>query len=71
MTVGSATYSIRVEGHLDAHWSPWLGEAELTREADGTTTVLLALVDQPQLHRVIAALRDIGVVLLELRRCSS
>jgi RimJ/RimL family protein N-acetyltransferase len=61
----STTYAIRVEGHLDDHWSAWLGGLDLTRDADGATTVTVA--DQAQLHGVLAGLRDIGAVVSELR----
>lgn len=61
------TYTIRVEGHLDDHWSAWLGDLDLTRDDDGHTTVTVSVADQAQLHGVLAGLRDIGAVLTELR----
>jgi RimJ/RimL family protein N-acetyltransferase len=60
-------YVIRVDGHLDDHWSAWLGALDLTRETDGTTGITVEVADQAQLHGVLAGLRDIGVVLTELR----
>jgi RimJ/RimL family protein N-acetyltransferase len=62
-----ATYVIRVDGHLDDHWSAWLGALALTREADGTTGITVEVADQAQLHGVLAGLRDMGAVLTELR----
>ena len=59
------TYAIRIEGHLDEHWSDWLGGLEMTRDNHGTTTVTVA--DQAQLHGVLAGLRDMGAVISELR----
>ena len=67
MTTGPTTYEIRVEGHLDDHWSAWLGGLELTHGDDGTTTVAVPVSDQAQLHGALAGLRDIGAVLLEVR----
>jgi hypothetical protein len=67
VSAGRTTYAIRVAGHLDDHWSAWLGELEVSRDDDGTTTVIVAVADQTQLHGVLARLRDIGVVLTELR----
>lgn len=64
----STTYTIRVDGHLDDHWSAWLGDLTIARAADGTTTVTVPVADQAQLHGVLAGLRDIGAVLLDLRR---
>jgi RimJ/RimL family protein N-acetyltransferase len=66
-TAAPTTYAIRVEGHLDDHWSAWLGGLDMTRDDDGSTTVSVAVADQAQLHGVLAALRDIGAVISELR----
>jgi RimJ/RimL family protein N-acetyltransferase len=67
MNTVPTTYAIRVDGHLDDHWSARLGEVDLTRDEDGTTTVTVAVVDQAQLHGVLAGLRDIGAVLTGFR----
>ncbi len=67
MTTAPTTYAIRVDGHLDDHWSAWLGELDMTRDDDGTTTVTVSKADQAQLHGVLARLRDIGAVITELR----
>jgi hypothetical protein len=67
MNTAPTTYVIRVDGHLDDHWSAWLGDLDLTRDDDGTTTVTASVADQAQLHGVLAGLRDIGAVLIELR----
>lgn len=71
MTSTITTYVIRVEGHLGDHWAAWLmdllGELDITCNSDGTSTLTASIVDQAQLHGVLAGLRDIGVVLLDLR----
>ena len=67
MNTAPTTYAIRVDGHLDDHWSAWLGALDITRHDDGTTTLTVAVADQAQLHGVLAGLRDIGAVLTELR----
>jgi RimJ/RimL family protein N-acetyltransferase len=67
MSTAPTTYAIRVEGHLDDHWSAWLGGLDMTRGDDGATTVTVAVADQAQLHGVLAGLRDIGAVISELR----
>jgi RimJ/RimL family protein N-acetyltransferase len=61
------TYAIRIAGHLDDHWSGWLGGLDMTRHDEGTTTVTVQAADQAQLHGVLAGLRDIGAVISELR----
>jgi hypothetical protein len=67
MNTAPKTYAIRVDGHLDDHWSAWLGELDLTRNDDGTSTITALIADQAQLHGVLARLRDIGAVITELR----
>lgn len=32
----TTTYAIRVDGHLDDHWSDWFGGLTITRNSDGT-----------------------------------
>jgi hypothetical protein len=65
----TATYELRVAGHLDDHWSAWLGDLTLTRHDDGTTALTGPVADQAQLHGVLAAVRDMGVTLLSLQAC--
>jgi len=60
-------YEIRVDGHLDDHWSERLGGLAITRDSDGTSTLRGAVVDQAQLQGALAGLRDIGATLLEVR----
>jgi hypothetical protein len=59
-------YEFRVEGHLDDHWSAWLGELTIIRHHDGTSTLTGPVADKAQLHGVLARLRDIGATLLSL-----
>jgi hypothetical protein len=67
MTRPAATYEIRVAGHLDDHWATTLGDLTLVRLDDGTTSLTGPVIDQAQLHGVLAAVRDLGVPLLTLR----
>jgi RimJ/RimL family protein N-acetyltransferase len=62
------TYRMRVAGHLDHHWSDWLGHVDLVHHEDATTTVTATLADQAQLHGILARVRDLGAPLLELRQ---
>lgn len=62
-----AMYEIRVAGHLDDHWAALLDDATLLRDGDGTTRLAGPLIDQAQLHGVLARIRDLGVPLLTLR----
>ena len=58
-----AHYELRVEGHLDEHWSAWFGGLTLIREDDGTTTLRGAVADQAELHGLLAKVRDLGATL--------
>lgn len=60
-------YELRVAGHLDGRWSSWFGELTIARHDDGTCTLTGPVVDQAQLHGILARLRDIGATLLSLR----
>jgi hypothetical protein len=64
---GTATYEIRVAGHLDDHWAVPLGDLILVRLDDGTTSLTGPVTDQAHLHGVLARIRDIGVPLLTVR----
>ena len=57
---------IRIEGHLDQHWSAWFGDLTLTYEADGTTTLRGDVADQADLFGVLARVRDLGAALVSL-----
>jgi len=59
-------YELRIQGHLDQHWSTWFGGLALTREDDGTTTFRGAVTDQAELHGLLTKVRDLGVTLISL-----
>jgi hypothetical protein len=62
----ASTYRLRVDGHLDDHWSSWFGRFTITRETDGTTTIAGPVVDQAELHGLLVKVRDLGVTLLSV-----
>ncbi len=59
-------YELRVDGHLDAHWSPWFGDLALVHEDDGTTSLTGAVADQAELHGLLMRIRDLGVTLISV-----
>jgi RimJ/RimL family protein N-acetyltransferase len=63
----ATSYTVRVDGHLDDHWSSRLGGLAITHDPDGSTTLAGPVADQSQLHGLLSGLRDIGATLLELR----
>ena len=52
-------YTIRVQGHLDAHWSEWLDGMTITHEEDGITRLQGPVIDQAALHGLLEKLRDL------------
>jgi hypothetical protein len=57
---------VRLDGHLDEHWSTWFDGMAVTRADDGTTTLRGLLVDQAALHGLLAKVRDLGASLLSV-----
>jgi hypothetical protein len=60
-------YRLRVDGHLDTHWSARFDDLALTLEDNGTTTLTGLLEDQSQLHGLLAKIRDLGLTLISVR----
>lgn len=67
----SATYELRIQGHLDDVWAGWLGDLTIGRHDDGTSTLTARVADQAQLHGVLAGLRDMGATLLSFQAVGS
>jgi hypothetical protein len=61
-----ALYEVRLDGHLDEHWSTWFDGMAVTRADDGTTTLRGHLVDQAALHGLLTKVRDLGASLLSV-----
>jgi hypothetical protein len=61
-----AGYRLRVDGHLDDHWSPWFGDLTLTPEDEGTTSLAGVVSDQAELHGLLAKVRDLGLTLISV-----
>jgi len=63
-----ARYEIRVEGVLGSRWSDWFEGLRVTSGARGDTSICGAIADQAALHGLLAKVRDLGLVLVEVRR---
>jgi hypothetical protein len=62
-----ARYEVRLDGVLDARWSPWF--AGLRIEHQGDQTLLSGtLADQPALHGILEKVRDLGLSIVAVRR---
>lgn len=61
-------YEIRVDGILDARWSAWFDGLHISSDANGETTIAGPVRDQAALHGLLAKVRDLGLVLIAVRR---
>ena len=61
-----ACYEIRVDGHLDEHWSTWFDDLTLIRGGDGTTRLRGPISDQAHLYGLLTKVRDLGVTLISV-----
>ena len=71
MTTDRQIYEFRVAEHLDSRWSAWFGDPTIAHHDDGTCTLTCSVVDQAQLHGILARLRDIGATLLSVQTFDS
>lgn len=59
-------YQIKVQGHLEDHWSDWLGGLAISRDAQGHTLLTGVVPDQAALHGILAQIRDLGLTLIAI-----
>ena len=63
---GSVTYVVRVATRLPARREAWFDGFEITHEPDGTTSLTGPVVDQAELHGLLAKIRDLNLTLLSV-----
>ena len=61
-------YEIKVKGHLEQHWSEYLGSLEIIWDAQGNSLLTGFIPDQAALHGILAKIRDLGLTLVSLSR---
>jgi hypothetical protein len=62
----SGSYEIRMQGRISDRWSDWFEGMVLVHEADGTTLIRCAALDQAALHGLLAKVRDLGLPLISV-----
>jgi hypothetical protein len=67
-TPHAGNYEIRVTGQLDGRWSARFGGLPVEPQADGTSVITAAGMDQAALHGLLQQLRDLGLGLISLSR---
>ena len=67
-----ATYQIVVKGRLDANWTEWFDGLTISVAKDEAgmvfTTLTGTVLDQTELHGLLARIRDLGLPLLHIQR---
>jgi hypothetical protein len=63
-------YQIRIKGHLDDHWSEWLGGLTFAQHPDGTTTLTGEIVDRAALYGLLNKIKDMGLSLMSVNEVS-
>ena len=62
----TATYEIRLKGHLPERWAGWFGDVAIGLEEDGTTRLTCTAIDQAALHGLLKKARDLGLPLVSV-----
>jgi hypothetical protein len=60
------SYEIKVRGHVDGHWSDWLGGLEITQDEQGNSHLTGVIPDQAALHGVLNQIRNLGLTLISI-----
>ena len=59
-------YEIRIEGHLNPHWSEWLDGFAITNLENGETLLSGLVRDQAALQDLLAKIRDLNLKLVSI-----
>lgn len=68
MHLQRCVYQIRIEGHVHLDWSAWMDDLSVDHCDSGETLISGRLSDQAALHGVLMRIRDLGLVLVEVKR---
>ena len=59
-------YEIRTQGRISETLADWFEGMTLVPQADGTTLIRCAALDQAALHGLLAKIRDLGIALISV-----
>ena len=59
-------YRIKIKGHLEEHWSDWLGGLEISHDAQGYSLLSGIVSDQAALHGILGQIRNLGLTLVSI-----
>ena len=66
MLTESASYQIRIKGHLELEWSEWCEGLTISWEKPDETLLSGQIADQAALHGILNKIRDLGLPLLSV-----
>lgn len=64
-------FEIRIRGHLSERFDDWFNGMTISRESDGTTTIIGELADQTALHSILFKIRNMNVGLISVNTIES
>ena len=64
----AGSYEIRLQEHLDDHWTSWFEGLKLTAEPQGETVLSGRVPDQCALLSVLRKIHDLGLTLVSVQR---
>jgi hypothetical protein len=65
---GGWVYEICVEGHLDGVWAEWFDGFALAHSPGGISALTGPVAGQAALHGLLTRVRDLGLVLISVKR---
>jgi hypothetical protein len=57
---------ILIKGHIDDHWSDWLGGLQITAIDEGRSRLSGFIADQAMLYGILAKLRDLDLRIISV-----
>ena len=65
--INGVIFEIIIGGHLDPHWSEWLGGLAINHDNKGNTLLTGIIPDQDALDGILVQIRDLGLILISLK----
>lgn len=59
-------YEIKIQGHLDPHWTSWFDGMNITHLEGNQTLLSGVLPDQSALHGLLERIRDLNLTLVSV-----
>jgi hypothetical protein len=64
-------FEIHVKGHLSPSWSEYFAGLKVINSQSGETILVGPIMDQAQLHGILARIRDLNLMLISVGRIES